>query len=72
MPSIPKPKTWRAARSFRYRRGYKAGEPVTDRRTIEHLLQYGNRFIVADRTKPAPAETTADPDVDTATSSEEG
>lgn len=67
MPSTPKPKTFVAATAFRYRgRRYKVGELVEDRRTVDRLVRYGDRFIVAKRTKSAPAET---PAVDTATTS---
>lgn len=73
MPSVPKPKTWKAARGFYYSgHRYRIGDPVTGRRAIDHLLRYGDKYIVADRTKAAPAETTAAPNVDPATSSEEG
>jgi hypothetical protein len=64
MPSEPKPKKFVAAAPFTYRhRTYKAGEPVEDRRSIDNLLRYGDRFIIAKRSKSASAETSA---VDTA------
>lgn len=65
MPSEPKPKKFVAAAGFMYRgRTYREGDPVEDRRTIDRLLHWGDRFIVAKRTKTAKAGT---PAVDTAT-----
>lgn len=65
MPSEPKPKQFVAAAPFTYRyRTYRVGEPVEDRRVIDRLLRYDERFIRVKRSKSAPAET---PAVDTAT-----
>lgn len=62
MPSAPKPKTFVAARKFTYAwRHYKPGDEITERRVLTKLLRYGDRFIVAVRTKSAPAEPPADP-----------
>lgn len=53
MPSEPKPKKWKAARTFTYRHvRYQPGDPVTDRRAIAHLI--GTDRITVDRPKPAP------------------
>lgn len=55
MPSEPKPKKWKAARGFTYRHvHYSIGDPVTDRRTIDNLVDSGR--ITVDRSR------TPDPD----------
>lgn len=65
MPSPPKPKKFVAATNFSHRfKSYKTGEPVDDPRVVDRLVRYGDRFIVAQRSKAASAET---PAVDTAT-----
>ncbi len=65
MPSAPKPKQFTAARGFISRgKSYKAGDPVTDRRTIARLVTYGDKYLSWTSPKPAKAETT--PAVDTA------
>jgi hypothetical protein len=57
VPSKPKPKQFVAARRFLHRgHRYEVGEPVTDRRTIDNLVRYGDQFI---RVKRAPAVDTA-------------
>lgn len=61
------PKKFEAAAAFQYRgRSYTVGDPITDRRTIAHLVRYGDRFARR-ASKPASAETSAEPPVDTAT-----
>ena len=58
MPSDPKPKTFVAANPFIYRhQRYGKGDIVADRRTIQHLLRYGDRFIVAKRAKTPAVDT---------------
>ena len=58
MPSEPKPKKFVAAVAFKHgNRRYKVGEPVDDRRTIDRLVRYGDRFITVKRSKSASAET---------------
>lgn len=58
MPSPSKPKKFVAATDFTYRhQRYKPGDPVDDRRVIDRLVRYGDRFIVAKRSKSASAET---------------
>lgn len=53
MPSEPKPKRFVANAGFLYaHRAYTKGEEVTDRRVIDALVRYGDRFIVAKRAKP--------------------
>ena len=65
MPSEPKPKQFVAAVAFKHgSRRYKVGEPVEDRRVIDRLVRYGDRFIVAKRAK-TPAVDTATPDQST-------
>lgn len=63
MPSEPKPKKFVATSHFTYaHRSYAPGEPVEDRRTIDRLLRYGDRFIEPKRSKPrTPAVDTATP-----------
>jgi hypothetical protein len=61
MPGPARPKSFVAARDFRYRSVvYRRGDPVTDRRTIDRLVRYGTRFVRSAKT--APAETQADLD----------
>ena len=58
MPSEPKPKTFIAANPFIYKhRQYAKGDVVEDRRAIEHLLRYSDRFIVAKRAKTPAVDT---------------
>ena len=58
MPSEPKPKTFVAANAFLYRHArYAKGDVVEDRRTIDHLLRYGDRFIIAKRAKTPAVDT---------------
>jgi hypothetical protein len=65
MPSDPKPKTFVAAVSFRYGNSrYLAGELVQDRRVIDRLVRYGERFIKVKRSK-TPAVDTATTDQST-------
>jgi len=67
MPSAPKPKVFTARRNFSTRgRHYRAGDEVVNRYDIDHLLRYGDKYIVATtRTKTAKAEPPADPIGDT-------
>ena len=65
MPSEPKPKKFVAAVAFKHGSlRYKVGEPVEDRRVIDRLVRYGDRFIVAKRAK-TPAVDTATTDQST-------
>lgn len=58
MPSAPKPKTFVAATSFRWgRHHYAAGEAVEDRRVIERLVHFGDRFITPQRSKTQAVDT---------------
>lgn len=68
MPSTPQPKTFVAARAFRYGgKTYAKGDPVEDRRSIDRLVRYGTRFIAH---KPAKAEPPAEPVADEAPTTE--
>jgi hypothetical protein len=65
MPGPPKPKSFVAVRDVTVAgRRYSVGDPVDDRRVLDRLLRYGDQFVAAKRSKPAPAEP---PAVDTAT-----
>ena len=65
MPSEPKPKTFVASNAFTYRhKTYAVGDVVDDRRVVDRLIRYGDRFIKAKRTK-TPAVDTANPDQST-------
>ena len=69
MPSEPKPKKWIANTAFTYRhRHYVVGEPVEDRRTIDRLVRYGDRFITVKRSKTPAVDTATNPPAE----SEEG
>ncbi len=60
MPSTPKPKQFTAARGFISRgKAYKAGDAVTDRRTIARLVTYGDKYLSWKIPKPTPAVDTA-------------
>jgi len=66
MPGAPKPKAFTARRNFSTRgRHYSAGDEVVNRYDIDHLLRYGDKYIVATRAKTAKAEPPADPIGDT-------
>jgi len=57
MPGAPKPKVFTARRNFQTRgRNYRAGDEVTNRYDIDHLVRYGDKYIVATRAKTAKAE----------------
>jgi hypothetical protein len=65
VPSEPKPKTFVAVTAFRYgNRRYFVGEVIDDRRVVDRLLRYGDRFITVKRTK-TPAVDTATTDQST-------
>lgn len=60
MPSEPKPKQFVATARFRHgRHRYDVGETVEDRRVIDDLLRYGDRFIKPKRAPRSPAVDTA-------------
>ena len=62
MPGEPKPKTFVAANPFIYRhQRYAKGDVVSDRRAINHLLRYGDRFIIAKRAKTPAVDTATTP-----------
>ncbi len=55
--ATPRPKQFRAARGFISRgKAYRAGDPVTDRRTLARLIPHGDKFVVW---KTTPAVDTA-------------
>lgn len=61
MPSDPKPKTFVATTNFRHgRRAYKVGDVIDDRRVVDHLVRYGDRFIKPKRTKTPTVDTVTD------------
>ncbi len=69
MPSEPKPKNFVAVRAITYRnRSYQVGDPIEDRRTIDHLLRYGDQFIAVKRSKSPAVDTATNPPAE----SEEG
>jgi hypothetical protein len=58
VPSEPKPKTFVATAAFRHgRQRYAVGDVVADRRVIDRLLRYGDRFIKVKRTKTPAVDT---------------
>jgi hypothetical protein len=62
MPGEPKPKQFIATAAFSYRgERYAVGEPVEDRRTIERLVRYGDRFIKVKRAKTPAVDTATTP-----------
>jgi hypothetical protein len=62
MPSEPKPKLFVAQRGFSYRgRSFNVGDPVEDRRIIDHRVKYGDRFIKAKRSKSPAVDTATTP-----------
>ena len=63
--ATPKPKRFKAARPFSSRgRWYQTGDPVTDRRTIARLVQYGNKYLswTIDKTASADNQTPSEED----------
>ena len=68
MPSAPKPKTFVAAVSFKHgNRRYAAGQVVEDRRVIDALVRYGDRFIKPKRTKSPAVDTATTQEADQST-----
>lgn len=68
MPSAPRPKVFVATARFRHGIGghqYEIGEVVDDRRVIDRLVRYGDRFIAPKRTKSPAVDTATTPDQST-------
>jgi hypothetical protein len=62
VPSEPKPKQFVATAAFKHgNKSYAVGDPVDDRRVIDRLVRYGDRFIKAKRSKSPAVDTATNP-----------